>query len=183
MIDQTLTLNPIDATKEFRIARLAAGTLEIHVFVGKTEVNAKVVVDLNNFHAMGDANYDGVIDQADADLVSAAMNSMPGDAHWNPDCDFNGDGIVDVYDAATINANWGDTAVYVSTSPFTVDLEAGSYYLNIAYNKHRKTQVVSVVAGEVNIYDVVFAEEVPDWSWLVAGVIVGAIAYLLFFRD
>ena len=47
----------------------------------------------------GDINGDGTVDIYDAILLSAAFNSKPGMANWNPNADINGDGIVDIYDA------------------------------------------------------------------------------------
>ena len=55
----------------------------------------------------GDANYDGVVDAADAAYLSA--NWLSTDASWS-DCDFNSDGIVDDIDATILAANWQSAA-------------------------------------------------------------------------
>jgi hypothetical protein len=59
------------------------------------------------FHRLGDVNRDGVIDDKDMALLSAAYGSTPGAPNWNPDCDLNGDGIVDITDIFIASKNYG----------------------------------------------------------------------------
>ena len=55
----------------------------------------------------GDANRDHVIDDADKALVEAAFGSRPGDPRWNPDCDFNQDGVITISDTLQVSKNYG----------------------------------------------------------------------------
>ncbi|MBI4332772.1 MAG: SBBP repeat-containing protein [Chloroflexi bacterium] len=57
----------------------------------------------------GDVNRDGRVDAADLNLLMASFNKRAGDAGFDPNADFNGDGIVDVFDLATIGLNFGRT--------------------------------------------------------------------------
>jgi len=70
---------------------------------------------------MGDINRDGVIDDADKNLVGMAFGSKPGDPNWNPDCDLNGDGKVDVLDMTLFGAHYGLTIDKVFMHVLTVE--------------------------------------------------------------
>jgi len=70
-----------------------------------TEVGRKELME------MGDVNGDGVINQKDLDLITAAYGSREGDPNWNPDADLNKDGVVDISDASIVGANFGKTVV------------------------------------------------------------------------
>jgi hypothetical protein len=59
------------------------------------------------FHRMGDVNRDGYIDDADMQLLRKAYGSRPGSPNWNPDCDLNGDGKVDILDVTKAAGNYG----------------------------------------------------------------------------
>jgi hypothetical protein len=59
--------------------------------------------------SLGDVNRDGSVTQADVDLVVKALYSKPGDANWNPACDLNGNGQVDIEDLVTTTGHLGYT--------------------------------------------------------------------------
>jgi len=65
--------------------------------------------DREAFRKLGDVNRDGVIDAQDLNLLQAAYTSTPGQPHWNPDCDLNGDGKVDMRDIGIASTNFGLT--------------------------------------------------------------------------
>ncbi len=46
----------------------------------------------------GDVNGDGVVDQADLDLVTAAFGTREGDPLFDPQADLNGDGVIGLED-------------------------------------------------------------------------------------
>ena len=56
-----------------------------------------------------DVNDDGTVDVHDLFDLGKAYNSVPGDANWNPDCDFNRDNIVDFSDLDNLSRNYGET--------------------------------------------------------------------------
>jgi len=60
----------------------------------------------------GDANGDGIVDQTDADIVSAAFGSIPGMPNWNLAADLNQDSIVNTQDVAIVGANMGNTGLF-----------------------------------------------------------------------
>jgi hypothetical protein len=64
---------------------------------------------------MGDVNADGIIDMKDMNIMQAAFTSTPDRPNWNPVCDLNGDGKVDMIDIYTAARNYGK----VSTKYFT----------------------------------------------------------------
>ena len=49
----------------------------------------------------GDLNGDGRIDQEDADIFRAGLNAMEGEEGFNPDLDFDGDGVISQFDYQT----------------------------------------------------------------------------------
>ncbi len=55
----------------------------------------------------GDATHNDVVDVSDLLAVAAAYASSVGDPRYNPACDFNGDGLVDVADLLLLANNWG----------------------------------------------------------------------------
>lgn len=58
----------------------------------------------------GDVNHDGVVNTTDLNLLTASFNKRTGDAGFNSNADFNGDGIVDIYDLVRLGLNFGRTA-------------------------------------------------------------------------
>ena len=54
-----------------------------------------------------DLNGDGVVDEKDQEIFSAAYDSRPGDSNWDPACDFNKDGVVDLLDATIFSWKMG----------------------------------------------------------------------------
>jgi hypothetical protein len=73
----------------------------VNVDAGDTQVVLPTVA--------GDANADDAVDAIDASLLQAAWGARPGDAHYNRDADFNGDGRTNLHDAFILNQNWGHT--------------------------------------------------------------------------
>ena len=57
-----------------------------------------------------DLNGDGVIDQADVDLITAHFNCRTGDACYVAAYDFNGDGVISLPDIVALEAHFGATA-------------------------------------------------------------------------
>jgi len=87
-------------------------------------VKATVTVVDSAFHAKGDVNWDGYVDSVDADLIRAAYHSKPGDPNWNPDCDLDGNGEVDLTDLTICGQNFGKTAP-VYTTPSKAEVSSG----------------------------------------------------------
>lgn len=46
----------------------------------------------------GDYNGDGKVDDADRDMIMAAMNTTPGDPGWLAAADHDGDGVISMID-------------------------------------------------------------------------------------
>jgi len=64
------------------------------------------------FWACGDVNRDGVVDQIDQARLNASFGCVIGEPCYDPDCDFNSDGIVNGYDGMKISFYWGDRREY-----------------------------------------------------------------------
>ena len=62
-----------------------------------------------DFRKAGDINGDGVIDDADADIFMKSFLAKRGDPNYDPACDFNGNGEVDIDDLFTLINNYGLT--------------------------------------------------------------------------
>lgn len=59
------------------------------------------------FHALGDANRDGYINNKDVAIVTAAMGASLGSPTYNADADINGDGVVNILDLILVEKNQG----------------------------------------------------------------------------
>jgi len=55
----------------------------------------------------GDVNGDGVVDDADLNIVGDAYGSVPGNANWNRNADLNNDGRIDIVDLGIVGYNYG----------------------------------------------------------------------------
>jgi hypothetical protein len=65
----------------------------------------------------GDINHDGKIDDADLALLMASMGTVVGDTAYNPDADFNSDGMIDVRDLGIFGTNYNIYAKQYSDQP------------------------------------------------------------------
>ncbi len=59
------------------------------------------------FALLGDIDRNGRINKADASIISAAFGSTPASSNWNPACDLNKDGVVDILDSTILANNFG----------------------------------------------------------------------------
>jgi len=69
----------------------------------------------------GDVNEDGVIDDADKEIFSAAVGSEEGWPNWNPACDLNHDGKIDVMDLTIFGMHYGMKVHNVGDDPVLMD--------------------------------------------------------------
>lgn len=65
----------------------------------------------------GDINHDGKIDDVDLNLLMASMNTTTGDTAFNPDADFNLDGVIDIRDLGIFGTNYNIYTKYYSDQP------------------------------------------------------------------
>jgi hypothetical protein len=84
--------------------RLKAWFLQLRLVAAgqSTEVPAE-------FRRLGDINGDGLIDEADMNILQKSINTHAGDANWNQAADLNNDGVVDVLDAIILSNHKGLT--------------------------------------------------------------------------
>jgi len=118
--------------------------LDLRAFMFVLPVRASVTVVDSIFHAIGDVNWDGYIDATDLDLVEAAYDSRSGMPNWNPDCDLNGDGVVDIRDVRIVSTNFGKIAP-VYTTPVKAEVASGKCVLIGTFRGQRLTK--ELVAG------------------------------------
>jgi len=118
--------------------------LDLRGFVYVLPVKAEVTVIDSAFHAKGDVNWDGYIDATDLDLLKAAFGAKPGDPNWNPDCDLNGDGIINVKDVGVCGVNQGSSAPKYVT-PAKAPVASGKCVLIGTFRVQRLTK--ELVAG------------------------------------
>jgi len=118
--------------------------LDLRGFVYVLPVKAEIMVIDSAFHARGDVNWDGYIDATDLDLLKAAYDSKLGDPNWNPDCDLNGDGVVNIMDTVVCSKNQGSLAPKHVT-PAKVSVASGKCVLIGMFRGQRLTR--ELVAG------------------------------------
>ncbi len=59
---------------------------------------------------VGDVNGDFKVDVLDAALLAYSYGTRPGDAKWNPNADFDNNGVIDILDAAQVAAYYGTSS-------------------------------------------------------------------------
>lgn len=128
-------------------------TLTVKAYRYVFPVKATVMVVDNAFWAMGDVNRDGIIDSADLDRLKAAYGSYPGHPRWDPECDLNGDGLVEAGDIFIAARNFGKTAPEYTT-PFTVEVAVGKCILYARYKT--MTRKAELEMAEENTKKVTF---------------------------
>jgi peptide/nickel transport system substrate-binding protein len=69
--------------------------------------NNHVLLTANRSFLPGDVNHDGTVNAQDLTDLRSAYGSTPGTPQWNPACEFNGDGKIDVKDLFIIGVNYG----------------------------------------------------------------------------
>jgi ABC-type transport system substrate-binding protein len=79
-------------------------SFDVTTYYGRTP---EVPPDWFGFWCAGDVNRDGYINEADQDLITAALNSIHGDANWNPDADLDQDDLVSNMDLDICVSNNG----------------------------------------------------------------------------
>ncbi|MCK4628503.1 MAG: hypothetical protein KAT56_05835, partial [Sedimentisphaerales bacterium] len=57
-------------------------------------------------HITADFNDSGYVDLLDFAIFSATWLAVPGDTHWNGDCNLYGDSVIDIPDLAILAENW-----------------------------------------------------------------------------
>ena len=82
--------------------------------------------NLNNGQALiltsGDLNEDNQVSEVDQNLVTTLYSTTPNSSNWNPNADFNADGIVNQLDVNIVKANLGkigDSGIWVSPAGAT----------------------------------------------------------------
>lgn len=121
-------------------------TLDIKAFKWVIPSAARVTVVDTVFHKRGDVNWNGKIDMEDINRIAAAYGSRPGSSKWDPECDLNGDGIIDIFDVATAARHFGETAPEYTT-PFSVQVEAGRCVVKGVLNNLELTHDWTVAEG------------------------------------
>ena len=110
-------------------------TLSVKAYRYVFPVKATVMVVDNDFWAKGDVNRDGYIDMYDLDKIKALYGKREGDPDFDPDCDLNGDGKIDICDVVICARNQGQTAEY--TTPFTTEVAVGKCILYGSYKAQK----------------------------------------------
>lgn len=90
----------------------------------------------------GDANHDGVVNEADAAVLAAYWQKNQG-AFWGMG-DFNGDGAVDDADATLMAANWGKSADSAVPEPAVAVGLLGMCFAGIAAFLRRTSAIASL---------------------------------------
>jgi hypothetical protein len=105
-------------TGVFTISGLTAGTYDIRIknWTCLSELNTNVTLTTGNTTVIdfgttreGDSNGDNKINILDISLFISAYGSSEGEPDWNPHCDFNRDGHVNILDAVALAGNYGES--------------------------------------------------------------------------
>lgn len=116
------------------------------------------------FHSLGDVNRDGIIDDADQQLINNAWESTPGSPNWNPDADLNGDGIVDMNDATILAQHFGlDICIFFGISgPPIPDSGQGTLHVNPVNENELPNGTISFSPEAVLSY----SEGTPEFDYI-----------------
>jgi hypothetical protein len=107
-----------DGNGDFTIPDVAAGTYDICVKSSHALSQLVTGVEIVACQATpvgfgtlreGDATNDDAITLADYAALYVAYGSIPGDANWNPNCDFNENDAVELGDYSLLYTNYGET--------------------------------------------------------------------------
>ena len=105
-------------TGVFTITGLNPGTYDIRIknWTCLSELNTNVTLTTGNTTVVdfgtireGDSNGDNNINILDISLLISAYGSSEGEPDWNPHCDFNRDGYVNILDAVALAGNFGES--------------------------------------------------------------------------
>jgi hypothetical protein len=147
------------------------GTLDVY----SNQANTKVAIGL------GDADWNGVVDDNDLNICTQSLSSSPGQPKWDIDCDMNLDNKIDAKDISLITLNTGKT-IPIYTTHFTVNLDTGAYdirakydnqikNLNLVINKDQTTRVDfsflpcdGFVALNCNVPSLAHPEDIRLWG-------------------
>jgi len=115
--------SPINVTTNntggFSISDLVAGTYDIGIknatclseLATNVTINVGALTEVDFGEILeGDVNDDDLIGSSDYSLLSFAYNTWPGEANWDPNCDFNRDDYVGSTDYSMLSGNynkWG----------------------------------------------------------------------------
>lgn len=145
------------ATRRVMLTKDAKLSLHAILFPAPVPVGAIVQVIDKEFHDLGDVNWDGVIEEADARLVADAFGAVPGDPNWNPDYDLNNDGVIDITDVSHVALNIGKTAPEYKTS-VEVDVPAGKCVVKATSADQVLEKTLTAKSGEtltlIFVYDI-----------------------------
>jgi len=100
---------------DFQVGGLELGTYDVKVKGNHTLRSVVRNVTLNagnnavNFGTLveGDANNDNIVDLLDAVAVQAAYGKSEGESGFDPNCDFDENGVVNIGDVSILNVNFG----------------------------------------------------------------------------
>jgi hypothetical protein len=94
-------------------------TIGIHYDPNSVKNPFKLVIAQFDF-LVGDVNHDGKVNFLDLLIIGKALFSTPTSRNWNPNCDLNGDGRVDLKDLCLALQSLGKTAKWIDR-PTRVD--------------------------------------------------------------
>jgi len=76
------------------------------LFMAGSEFGLSIWVTPKYSRFPGDCNHDGEVNMTDADMVQSAWMSREGEAGYDPEVDFDKDGIINIKDATVVGLNW-----------------------------------------------------------------------------
>ncbi len=87
--------------------------IELHQFPGYFRTTAGVFAQkVEMFHAVGDVNYDGFIWADDRAMIAVKYGRFWWEPEYDPACDLNQDGVIDVIDLSLANFHFGEQREY-----------------------------------------------------------------------
>lgn len=160
--------------------RLVEVTIE--TFAGRIRTSEEIEA----LRLMGDMNLDGVIDYIDILTFLAAFMSVPGDPNWNPNCDINGDSVVNALDYYILALNYGKryaksrmveaiieiTGLGKLRAPCIVELPVGTFTITgtptALYGKSNQVRTLTLDGEWSEVYVGLYFEVKPIDPLLVA---------------
>jgi len=117
-------------------------------------------------YTLGDANHDGLVNLKDIMLLAIAWMSVTGDMNFNPDCDFDSNGIINIEDATYIGLNWTvflNSHVYIM--PESLNAKSQGRWITAVILLSEEANATGVDVSSIKLNETISASKVSIYNF------------------